>query len=357
MWPYWLIFTLPAWLAVTRLRPVQGPAVSWSGYWQFAFVLLVLMIGLRHEVGGDWGNDWNDFAVRTIDDSWMEALSIGDPAYSLTIWLVRLLGLDIHTLDLLSAVPFTFGLLVFCRHQPRPWLAMTVAVPYLVIVVAMGYTRQSVAIGLSMCGIIALQQGRILSFALWIAWAATFHKSAIILVPLAQLADSRRGLFMILWVCVVTILLWLLLLQDSLDRLIVNYIGAEYNSQGAGIRIAMNAWPAMLYLLLRRRFMNPKRDRKFWTWMSLAAIGFIGLFAVSPSSTAVDRVALYWIPLQLFVLSRLPDAIGYPGEKNALGVYIVVAYSAAVQFVWLFFAATNYMWVPYQFYPWVWLWE
>ena len=58
MWPYWVLFILPAWLAVTRLRPVQGPAVRWSSYWKLTFVLLVLMIGLRHEVGGDWGNDW-----------------------------------------------------------------------------------------------------------------------------------------------------------------------------------------------------------------------------------------------------------------------------------------------------------
>jgi len=31
--------------------------------------------------------------------------------------------------------------------------------------------------------------------------------------------------------------------------------------------------------------------------------------------------------------------------------------AAAVLFVWLFFAAHAFAWLPYQFYPWVWLWS
>lgn len=78
---------------------------------------------------------------------------------------------------------------------------------------------------------------------------------------------------------------------------------------------------------------------------------------VSPSSTAVDRIALYWIPLQLFVLSRLPNALGRYAGKNLLWVFAVIAYSAAVHFIWLLYADTAFAWLPYQFYPWVWFWQ
>jgi len=93
----------------------------------------------------------------------------------------------------------------------------------------------------------------------------------------------------------------------------------------------------------------------FWTWLSLGALGSVVVLMMSPSSTAVDRLALYWIPLQLFVLSRLPNAIGRPNSLNSIWVYGVVAYSAVVLFVWLFFAIHAGAWLPYQFYPWVWL--
>ncbi len=47
--------------------------------------------------------------------------------------------------------------------------------------------------------------------------------------------------------------------------------------------------------------------QRIWTLLSLMAVAAaIGLFAVA-SSTAVDRLALYLIPLQLSVGSRLPD--------------------------------------------------
>lgn len=227
------------------------------------------------------------------------------------------------------------------------------AVPYLVTVVAMGYTRQGVAIGLAMLGLTALMNGSMLRFFFSVALAAAFHKSAVILVPLAMFAASKSRFLKLLAVLVFTSSLFFLLLQESVDSLTKNYIEAEYESSGAAIRIAMNAVPAAIFLFFRDRFRLPSSQLAFWTWMSLGALGFVVLLLVSPSSTAVDRVALYWIPLQLFVWSRLPDALGRFGKRNPLWVFAVVGYSAAVQFVWLFFGSHAFAWLPYQFYPWV----
>jgi len=355
MFLYWLIFLLVAWSAVTRLRPVQSQAVRWSGSWHAVFWLLVLAIGLRHEVGGDWGA-YVEHIERVTNAPLQESLSFSkDPAAGLLNWFAAETGLGIYFANTICAALFAWGLLAFCRAQPRPWLAMVVAVPYLVTVVAMGYTRQSTAIGLVMLGLVALANRKTLRFVMIVALAATFHKSAVILMPIALLVGTKRKIWAAIWVGLFTVLFYVLLLADSVELLQKNYIEAEYNSQGAGVRLAMNAMPAILFLLFRRKFVMPQADRVFWTWMSLGALGFVVWLAVSPSSTAVDRLALYWIPLQLFVLSRLPNAIGRPNGLNSRWVYGVVAYSAVVLFVWLFFAIHASAWLPYQFYPWVWL--
>lgn len=308
------------------------------------------MIGLRHEVGGDWFTYIYHIDMVTYAPL-QEALSEGDPAYSLLNWLAAETGWGVYFVNTVCAVLFAWGLVVFCRAQPRPWLALAVAVPYLVTVVAMGYTRQGVAIGLAMLGLVALSDRKTLRFVVFVVLAATFHKSAVILMPLAILAGTKRRIWTAFWVGLSSLLFYVLLLQESVEVLKINYLEAEYLSQGAAIRVAMNGVPAVLFLWFRRRFAMPQEDRTFWTWMSLAALGFVVLLAVSPSSTAVDRVALYWIPLQLFVLSRLPDAIGKPNGLNGLLVKGVVAYSAAVLFVWLFYADHAFAWLPYQFYP------
>jgi hypothetical protein len=320
------------------------------------FVVLVLMIGLRHDVGGDWSS----YASHIQEAGYLtlpQALARNDPAYSLLNWLSAWTGIGPYFVNTVCATLFSWGLMVFCRAQPRPWLALVVAVPYLVTVVAMGYTRQGTAIGLAMLGLVALSNRKIFRFVVFVALAATFHKSAVILMPLAVLADSKHKLWTVFLVGLSSLLFYVLLLQESVEALTMNYIGAQYDSSGAAIRVAMNAVPAVLFLWFRRRFVMSPADRTFWIWMSLGGLAFVVLLVASPSSTAVDRVALYWIPLQLFVLSRLPEVLGRQSGKNTFWVGAVMAYSAAVLFVWLVFAKHAAAWLPYQFYPWVVFWS
>jgi hypothetical protein len=314
------------------------------------------MIGLRYEVGGDW-IQYIEMLDSYTDTTTDDKFGFQDPAFVLFNKLATWSGAGVYLLNLLSAIFFSWGLVVFCREQPRPWLALVVAVPYLIIVVAMGYTRQGVAIGLAMAAMVAVGQGNTFRFILWIALAALFHKSAIILIPMAILASTKRRILTLIWVTVAGLILYALLLQEAASFLIFGYLESQYQSSGAAVRIAMNAVPGALFLLLRKRFQLSPEQRSFWTWMAWSALLFVPLLIVSPSSTAVDRVALYWIPLQLFVLSRLPNALGQKNGKNVVLVYVVMAYSAAVQFVWLVLADTAFAWLPYQFYPWVWLWR
>ena len=357
MWPYWLLFLVPAALAVTRLAPSKETwrTLRLPDNWRVALVMLVMMIGLRHEVGGDWETYIE--MLESYKDGSEGEYSFQDPAYILLNILATWSGLGVYILNLISAAFFSWGLVVFCRAQPRPWLALAVAVPYLITVVAMGYTRQGSSIGIAMLAMVALSHGSTRRFLLWITLAALFHKSAIILVPMAVLAKTKRRVFTLLWVVLTSVVLYILILQEAIDFLILGYIESEYQSSGAAIRIAMNAMPAAIFLVLRKRFQLAPAQLSFWTWMAWSALLFIVLLKVSPSSTAVDRVALYWIPLQLFVWSRLPNVLGKKTGKNLPWVCVVVAYSAMVHFVWLVYADTAFAWLPYQFYPWVWLWR
>ena len=137
---------------------------------------------------------------------------------------------------------------------------------------------------------------------------------------------------------------------DDSDALVKNYIEAEYQSQGGMIRVAMNAVPATLFLLWNRRMGIDERERKLWFWLSLFALACVPLVMILPS-TAVDRVALYFIPIQMYVFSHLHRI-----ARSAIGrtriVVAVIAYYGLVQFVWLNYAAHAKLWLPYRFMPW-----
>lgn len=239
--------------------------------------------------------------------------------------------------------------------------------PYLVVVLGMGYSRQGVALGCIMVGLVALIDGRVKRFLLWAVLAATFHKSAALLIPMAALAASRHRLFTGVLVAVVTTASYVLLLAESIGTLNAGYIEAEYQSEGALVRLLMNALPAGLLLWKRKRFGLTLAQGRLWFWFAISSLALLGFYFVVPSSTAIDRVALYLLPLQLMVFSNLPEVLGRrpsaakstshnPASTSNNGwVLLVLAYYGAVEFVWLNFASHAPAWLPYRFYPLVWL--
>ena len=354
MWPYWIMFSLPAFLAMQekpKLPQSGGMAVSLASPtgWLLMAAVFCALIGLRYDVGGDWDTYLAILkGVSRLDLG--RILALDDPGYRLLEWLSLKMGWGIYGVNLLGAAIFTGGVFRFCGFLPRPWLALVAAVPYLIIVLGMGYTRQGIALGCAMFGLVAFAEGRVLRFVIWIIIGAIFHKTAVLLLPFAALASSQRRVITALWVTAVTVTAYLLLLADSVEVLKRGYLDAKYESQGALIRLLMNAVPAVLYLFRQRDFERLLPGAKIWFWFSIASLILLAIFFISPSSTAVDRIALYMLPLQLLVFSSLPQTRGSQSTTPTL-VALIVIYYAAVQFTWLNFAAHSRFWIPYRFYP------
>ena len=344
MWPYWLMFLLPAWGVLAPWRLPQRQA-RWM--WFLVGLVFTLMMGLRHEVGGDWFN-YEPLFRSTAGRSFGEVLLRDDPGYYGLNWIVAHAGGDIHVVNLLCAIVMMWGTVVFCRRQPNPWLALLAAVPYMLIVVGMGYTRQAVALGFALIGLSALGDGRVRAFVLWVAVGALFHKSAVLLLPIAALAASRNRLLTGALVALSTALMYYLLVADSSEQLWTNYVVQKYQSQGGLIRVLMNVIPAVILIPFRKRLVPDPQERRLWLWMAVFALACLPL--VSLASTAVDRVALYLIPLQLFVFSRAPR-LARTTRVRTVVVLAIVGYYAAVQYVWLNYGAFSNWWVPYHFIP------
>lgn len=356
MWPYWLFFIVPACAAIVLpgragcTSVYRQPLVKPNHVWFLVGLTLTFVIGLRFEVGGDWWNYLNIYESLRSED-FFSILSRGDPGYRFVEWFSLQLHWGIFGVNFIGAALFTVGLIFFCRALPRPWLALAISVPYLVIVVAMGYTRQGVAIGLGMLGLVSLGRQSVRGFVAWVLLAATFHKSAVLLLPIAALAATRRRVWISFWIVVVTLAAYVLFLADSVAALQHNYLEAGYQSAGALVRLLMNAVPAVLLLLFRRRFEMTFAQYRLWFWCSVISLGLLAILFVSPSSTAVDRVALLLLPLQVAVFSYVPEVFGGKGGRNNFFTTIILIYYATVQFVWLNFAVNVHGWIPYRFYP------
>lgn len=346
MWPYWLLFVVVAFIAIVR-RDDRGS--SHHPLLLVVMVVIALMIGLRYEVGGDWESYIRIYRqVRLRDFFEAVALKSSDSGYLALNWFAEKMGGEIWLTNLFCGAIFSWGLQRLCRVQPEPWLALLVAIPYVVIVVAMGYSRQGVALGVLMAGLASVSRnGNLLRFAAYVAVAALFHRTAVVMFPLVALASPRSRLINVLLAVAVTYLFFNIFVEEQAETLVRNYIESRYSSQGALIRILMSFTAALLFFLYQRRLGMGEMERLIWRNFALASAAALVLLAITPSSTAIDRIALYLLPLQIVVLARIPGNV----VSVALGRALVALYAGAVLFVWLNFAVHSREWLPYQLYP------
>lgn len=342
MLTYWLMFLVPASMAL-----LFG-AKRRANLMPFLFVgfFFMLLIGLRFEVGGDWGTYLLHYD-QVIGVPFIEAMKLAkDPGHQALNWLMADGDLDVYGVNMVYGTVFMIGLIKFSREQMYPWIAMAAAVPYMIIVVAMGYSRQGMALGLFMWAITYIQKDKLKSYVVLVLLAALFHKSAIILLPLGIFLYGKGKFIRLLMIIPIAYGAWDLLLADAQDNLVFQYIDREQlQSDGAMIRVIMNLFPSIFLLMYRKEWKKTFNDYAFWFWIAIAS--FIAMGLVGVASTAVDRLALYFIPIQLAVYGRLPYLARKQVKPSVMKVLIVLGYTA-VLFIWLNYATHSGYWLPYH---------
>lgn len=349
MWPYWMLFGLFASGAVLtppdsrRLKPISVPLL-------FGALIIIIMLGLRYRTGVDWGNYYRQWiGAESLTFSDLVTQHNGDAGFYGLMWSLKNAGFDYWSLNLVCAAVFTTGLVAFARRLPNPWLAVAVAAPYLITVIAMSATRQATALGFVFLALVAFSDRRTLAFLGWTAAATLFHASAILTLPFAGLSFAKNRFQAVLLGLVIVVLGWLTL-GSPFAAYSRRYLNETVQSSGTLYRVAMAAVAAVLYLaLIRRRIPLPDHERSLWRNYSLFALAAIPIAAAFPTSTALDRALIYLFPLQIFVLSLVPYA-SQRGSSPFFPIVAILLYLSAILFVFLNFGVNAEGFVPYRIY-------
>lgn len=340
MFLYWLMFVTPVMSGMASLRYDKFTRQAATF---LAALLLILIIGGRDVVGCDWDAYLGHF-YNLQNTTLMEALEQNYPGYAFLNWVAMQLGSGLHGVNFACGTIFAVGLIAFCRRQPRPWLTLAAAVPYLVVVVAMGFTRQATAIGLLMLAFNAFTDRKLVRFLIFVALAALFHSSAVVWAPLAVLIRRDRPLSPLVIGGGGAALLGLLILSNSIDYYVYGYIEQEYPGEGALYRMPLNAMAGLAVLMFRRRWLAQFADGRFYIILSIGTLAVLPVAFILP--VMADRMSMYLLPFQVAVAARLPDLV--PRRYRTLTTVGVVLLYATSLYVWLNFAHHANCWVPYS---------
>lgn len=341
---YWMMYALPAWLAFYsvvshRYRSRQLTAA--------VIVVLFFFIGFR-ETGGDYTRYALLFQIIS-EQGLIYATTRTEMLFGLLNWTVQYSGLPFLGVTLLTSLIYSFCLWQFVRAEPIPMLALAIATAYLTIVVAMGYTRQGIAISLVMWATVYIRQKRSLRSGLILAVATGFHSSAAIAFGLlyhtvnfkSKLLNRMFGLAF----AAVALYGGYVIMQDKAEGYISAYVkSSRYVSGGAGQRLLLCWIAAAIVLHYRRRF--DESERRLWVMVSFVSLGsFLLLFV---SSTVADRLGLYLLPLQIIAFGRLPLFQRGHARQTATTAMVLSGYFLVLG-TWLVIGNfSGQLWLPYR---------
>ena len=341
---YWLLFLSVA------FRSLINPKEKWNNATCISIlIILVLFIGLRYDVGADSGNYQ---VVLTKVRMTSNSIFMKEYFFYLLCKLSLYLNWGVTGVNLFSSVFFSTGLVTYCRSLPRPWLGLAISIPYLVIATGMGYTKQSISLGLILYGLTLLSKRKILAYTIVIFIASLFHLTSFIglflMVPfLGSNKDLSNKLLIFAVAAVSFIGLFFIFIKRFLSMYVFVYLDNDIvSSDGVIIRLAMVSLPSLVFLLFGLRS-NPNTNEL--TIYRCFAFYSLALVVSNPflPSTLVDRFALYGLPILVYVGGNVHDYRILLLDKKYISVLIIFL-STATLFVWLNFAGNSYAWIPYQ---------
>lgn len=308
-------------------------------------VFITLFVGYRFEIGVDWVT----YELIFLEISRMpliDTLSYGDAAYSFVNWAVSRAGGQIWHVNLICAAIFSYGLIKFCSILPRPALALAVSIPMLVVVTAMGYTRQATAVGCIMLAFTYFKGTINWRWMVWLSLAILFHRSAIFAFPFFVIAGTKRPILSaVVGGGMAVILLYAVVLQNIGDVLSL-YFEGDIESSGTIPRIAIGALVGISFFYVKDRdILGVRHD--LVKIMAIAMIILLPLNLVIPS-TVVDRIGVLLLPSQAAILAAVAASLAQkPWTEGVVTVAILSIY-AAVFLIWLLFATFATYWIPYE---------
>lgn len=316
--------------------------------WSVAFLVILVFVGLRHHVGMDWNNYlvMIDKVHRSVD--LIDAFNVAEPGFVVLLWFSGALGFGVYGSNLVGTLIFCIGLFKYARRTELPWVALMVAIPMLVTVVAMSANRQAIAIGVLLWAVADWQQSSMPRRVAFILAASMFHYSALffLIFVFADLNLKFAYKFIIgaMGVAGAIYLLQTTGRADYYDSMYFSGQTALTRSEGAKYHVLFNGGPALLYFLVGRSARERMFPDQLHRQMAFFAIGLIPLVAFA--SLAAGRITLYLFPVAMCALSAAPQLIkGASGRP--ITRFAVVAFMLTVLYIWLGYANSAGAHLPY----------
>ena len=324
--------------------------------WKLIFFFLIIVVGFRKEVGGDWSiYQFNYNWLQDNNFSLLEYLKIRKKEYLFEIifFVSQKYNLTIYFVNFLCALISFIFLYPFLKYNHDRYLALLICFPILIVVGFMGFTRQGVACSIIFFSILQLFKKQYLKYFLCILIASFFHISALVFILFVfPFLKYSKNIYFILIILIPLIFIIFYFQFDKLEDLKDIYIGAgrfkKYyeNPVGAIYRVLLIVIPALIYLLFNKKMTNNLHERNIMLFFSIFVL-ITSIILFHNYVTLLDRFFYYFIFISVYVFTRLVYLINNYYIIYFMKMSIILVYGL-ILFVWLVYANHSSFWIPYD---------
>lgn len=348
-----MIFYYSIWAFISFFSLFASNKPEFRIFFLGTLFFLSLMTGFRFEIGGDWNNYLSIYDLFE-ELSFADSLLITDPSYGFLNYLSHQFGIvDTIFVNFCCALVFYSCLYFVCKGMKNYWILLLVSFPYLILVVSMGYTRQSVAIALV---ILAFKYG--LNNKYWkliflSLFAISFHKSAIVVLMLYPFLIFQGNFFnnkVIFYTYTFFSFLFmsfLIYISSISGENIYTSQDSALSSTGAIFRIVVHFLPLFFYIAHHSKI-KKIIENKIYVFDYLSLLIVFSLALAIPYSTLSDRFNLYLIIFDIFVFTSLAESLKSSNKLIMIGS--IIFFNSLMLIIWMNFGTWSHAWLPYQNY-------
>ncbi len=307
-------------------------------------LLLVVLIGLRYQIGGDW--IWYLKSFKLFGEiNFSEFNYTYNYGYIVINWIIYNLGLSYYFVKLFCAFILVISIYYFFKSfKVDRLLAYCIFFPLGIVVISMGFVRQGCAMSFLMLALTFLNENKYFRSYLFLLIGLSFHKSILIFFPIIFLVAPKYRI-----IITIVIIIFIYYFQNHLFHLVSIYLGPEKGihydvSKGGYVRILMTLIPAVLYLIYHNLFDLHKTSKKIFFYLSVFIILSSILSIFYP--TFIDRILLYLVFFQAIIYSLFSEI--FSGRKK---IYIKCLFILSYLFILNFFLTFGFhskFWIPYK---------
>lgn len=347
-----MLFYYIVWMALCFFGFLNIRKKELKIFFYMFLIFLCLMTGFRYKISGDWYN-YIDVYNYYYNVDFFTALKITDPGYGVVNYFSQIFSIEGTILvNFICSILFYIFFFKFTKKIDNYWIPLLIAFPYCIVVVSMGYTRQSVAIGFVLLSVMYALDKKIGWYLFCCLFAFMFHKTAIvsliflpfILTPSKFNSNLNFYGYSLFSCLLITGLLYISTVSG--DNMYTDQSG-DMTSAGALFRISFHFLTLFFYFFYRKNIvvMFPKFYRIFDYMAILVIFTFLLAF---PFSTLADRFNLYLIMFDIFVFSYLYGTLN-KFNRNTM-IFSIIIVNTAMFSIWLNLGVWAGAWLPYQNY-------